>query len=44
MKNRFAWWLCVFAAVVVSVDVSPKAYEMLIAEGNEVWISNVYYT
>lgn len=35
---------CVFAAVVVSVDVAPKALEMLVKQSNDAWISNVYYT
>ena len=34
-------------ALVVSVDISPKAYEMLLERGqgaNDAWISDVYYT
>ena len=39
--------LLAFFAFTVSVDISPKAYEMLLERGqgaNSAWISDVYYT
>lgn len=42
---KAVYLLALVGAVAVSVDISPKAAEMLLARGSEsAWISNVYYT
>lgn len=50
MPRRFLRFLPLFLsllAVVVSVDISSEAYEMLLQRSggkNEAWITDVYYT
>jgi hypothetical protein len=38
--------ILVLLMAIISVDITPKAYELLISydESGQVWISNVYYS